>query len=180
MPLRQRPSISCKSRPFSAARPTFCWLRAKPAPAINVKKGQFLAPWDMKNVANKIASTGNDRILLTERGASFGYNMLVSDLRSLPIMAETGYPGRFRRHPLRPTPRWQRYLFRRAVRVRPAAGPRCQSRSASLPSSLKPTKNPARSPSDGPNMVPLARSNARASLHAETQWTGSTRVTKTT
>ena len=60
--------------------------------AINVKKGQFLAPWDMTNVADKIASTGNRRILLCERGASFGYNMLVSDLRSLPIMAETGYP----------------------------------------------------------------------------------------
>ncbi len=59
---------------------------------INVKKGQFLAPWDMKNVANKIASTGNDKILLTERGASFGYNTLVSDMRSLPIMAQTGYP----------------------------------------------------------------------------------------
>ncbi len=60
--------------------------------AINVKKGQFLAPWDMKNVAEKIASTGNERILLCERGVSFGYNTLVSDMRSLPIMAETGYP----------------------------------------------------------------------------------------
>ena len=59
---------------------------------INVKKGQFLAPWDMKNVAAKVASTGNENILLTERGASFGYNTLVSDMRSLPIMAETGYP----------------------------------------------------------------------------------------
>jgi len=59
---------------------------------INVKKGQFLAPWDMKNVAAKIASTGNDNIMLTERGASFGYNTLVSDMRSLPVMAETGYP----------------------------------------------------------------------------------------
>ena len=59
---------------------------------INVKKGQFLAPWDMKNVANKIASTGNEKILLCERGVSFGYNTLVSDMRSLPVMAETGYP----------------------------------------------------------------------------------------
>lgn len=59
---------------------------------INVKKGQFLAPWDMKNVAAKIASTGNENILLCERGASFGYNTLVSDMRSLPIMAQTGYP----------------------------------------------------------------------------------------
>ena len=60
--------------------------------AVNVKKGQFLAPWDMTNVAAKIASTGNERILLTERGTSFGYNTLVSDFRALPIMAETGYP----------------------------------------------------------------------------------------
>ncbi|SFU20765.1 3-deoxy-8-phosphooctulonate synthase [Sedimentitalea nanhaiensis] len=60
--------------------------------AINVKKGQFLAPWDMANVVAKIESTGNDRILLTERGVSFGYNTLVADMRSLPIMAKTGYP----------------------------------------------------------------------------------------
>ena len=59
---------------------------------INVKKGQFLAPWDMKNVAEKIASTGNDKIMLTERGACFGYNNLVSDMRSLPIMSDFGYP----------------------------------------------------------------------------------------
>jgi 2-dehydro-3-deoxyphosphooctonate aldolase (KDO 8-P synthase) len=60
--------------------------------AVNIKKGQFLAPWDMANVAEKVASTGNTRILLTERGASFGYNTLVADMRSLPIMAATGYP----------------------------------------------------------------------------------------
>ncbi len=60
--------------------------------AINVKKGQFLAPWDMVHVAAKIAVTGNERILLCERGASFGYNTLVTDFRSLPIMARTGYP----------------------------------------------------------------------------------------
>jgi 2-dehydro-3-deoxyphosphooctonate aldolase (KDO 8-P synthase) len=59
---------------------------------INVKKGQFLAPWDMKNVIEKITSTGNEKILLCERGVSFGYNTLVSDMRALPIMAETGYP----------------------------------------------------------------------------------------
>jgi 2-dehydro-3-deoxyphosphooctonate aldolase (KDO 8-P synthase) len=59
---------------------------------VNVKKGQFLAPWDMKNVADKVASTGNTKILLTERGASFGYNTLVVDYRSLPTLAETGYP----------------------------------------------------------------------------------------
>ena len=60
--------------------------------AINVKKGQFLAPWDMKQVVAKIAQTGNHNVLLCERGASFGYNTLISDMRSLPILAETGYP----------------------------------------------------------------------------------------
>jgi 2-dehydro-3-deoxyphosphooctonate aldolase (KDO 8-P synthase) len=60
--------------------------------AINVKKGQFLAPWDMANVAAKVAATGNERILLTERGVSFGYNALVADMRALPEMMKTGYP----------------------------------------------------------------------------------------
>lgn len=60
--------------------------------AVNIKKGQFLAPWDMPNVADKVASTGNRRIMLTERGVSFGYNTLVADMRSLPIMARTGWP----------------------------------------------------------------------------------------
>ncbi len=60
--------------------------------AINIKKGQFLAPWDMKNVAQKVASTGNQNIILTERGTSFGYNTLVVDMRSLPQMKQTGYP----------------------------------------------------------------------------------------
>jgi 2-dehydro-3-deoxyphosphooctonate aldolase (KDO 8-P synthase) len=59
---------------------------------VNIKKGQFLAPWDMAHAAAKVAATGNQRILLTERGASFGYNNLVSDFRSLPIMAQAGYP----------------------------------------------------------------------------------------
>ena len=65
---------------------------AKTGKAVNVKKGQFLAPWDMKNVAAKLSDAGNNNIMLCERGASFGYNTLVSDMRSLPIMAETGYP----------------------------------------------------------------------------------------
>jgi 2-dehydro-3-deoxyphosphooctonate aldolase (KDO 8-P synthase) len=65
---------------------------AKTSKVINIKKGQFLAPWDMANVAKKVADSGNDNIMLCERGASFGYNTLVSDMRSLPIMAKTGYP----------------------------------------------------------------------------------------
>jgi 2-dehydro-3-deoxyphosphooctonate aldolase (KDO 8-P synthase) len=59
---------------------------------INIKKGQFMAPWDMEHVVGKAASTGNDKLILTERGVSFGYNNLVSDMRSLPILRRTGYP----------------------------------------------------------------------------------------
>ena len=65
---------------------------AETGKVVNVKKGQFLAPWDMKNVVDKIVGSGNRNVLLTERGASFGYNTLVSDMRALPIMAETGAP----------------------------------------------------------------------------------------
>ncbi|MCK5374619.1 MAG: 3-deoxy-8-phosphooctulonate synthase [Alphaproteobacteria bacterium] len=65
---------------------------AKTGKALNVKKGQFLAPWDMKNVANKISESGNENIMLCERGTSFGYNALVSDMRALPEMKKTGYP----------------------------------------------------------------------------------------
>src|SRR5262249_45441202 len=65
---------------------------AKTGRAVNIKKGQFLAPWDMKNVAAKCDDAGNDSVLLCERGASFGYNTLISDMRALPILADTGYP----------------------------------------------------------------------------------------
>ncbi|MDC0162039.1 3-deoxy-8-phosphooctulonate synthase, partial [Paracoccaceae bacterium] len=65
---------------------------AKTGAAINVKKGQFLAPWEMPNVAEKLASTGNERIMLCERGTSFGYNTLVTDMRGIPEMLKTGYP----------------------------------------------------------------------------------------
>ncbi len=65
---------------------------AKTNKVINIKKGQFLAPWDMKNVIKKIEESGNDKILITERGVSFGYNTLISDMRSLPILSELGYP----------------------------------------------------------------------------------------
>lgn len=65
---------------------------AKTGNIINVKKGQFLAPWDMKNVVAKISDSGNKNILLTDRGTCFGYNTLISDMRGLPVMAETGYP----------------------------------------------------------------------------------------
>ena len=90
---RARWSTCCRSRRSSAGRPT-CWSpRPRPAASVNVKKGQFLAPWDMANVVAKITGAGNRNVLVTERGASFGYNTLVSDMRALPILARsTGAP----------------------------------------------------------------------------------------
>jgi 2-dehydro-3-deoxyphosphooctonate aldolase (KDO 8-P synthase) len=81
----QVPAFLCRQTDFVLAV-------ARAGKAVNVKKGQFLAPWDMQNVVEKIESAGNRSILLTERGASFGYNNLVADMRSLVIMRQTGYP----------------------------------------------------------------------------------------
>ncbi len=122
--------------------------------AVNVKKGQFLAPWDMQHVAAKIAGTGNEKILLTERGASFGYNTLVSDFRSLPIMAETGYPIVFDATHSVQQPGGQgtssggdrRYA---PVLARAALAVGC----AALFIECHP--DPEHAPSDGPNMIPL-------------------------
>ncbi|HEX3349396.1 MAG TPA: 3-deoxy-8-phosphooctulonate synthase [Acetobacteraceae bacterium] len=122
--------------------------------AINVKKGQFLAPWDMRHVAAKIASTGNERILLTERGASFGYNTLVNDFRALPEMARTGYPVVFDATHSVQQPGGQGassggqreyapMLARAAVAVGIAAV------------FIETHPDPDRAPSDGPNMIPL-------------------------
>lgn len=86
-------SVDVIQIPAFLCRQTDLLLAAgKTGAVVNVKKGQFLAPWDMPNVADKVASTGNENILLTERGVSFGYNTLVADMRALPIMARTGYP----------------------------------------------------------------------------------------
>ena len=122
--------------------------------AIHVKRGQFLAPWDMKNVAAKIASTGNDRILLCERGVSFGYNTLVSDMRSLPEMKQTGYPVVFDATHSVQQPGGQgttsggerRYvpiLARAAVAIGVAGV------------FMETHQDPDKAPSDGPNMVYL-------------------------
>ncbi|HEU4344650.1 MAG TPA: 3-deoxy-8-phosphooctulonate synthase [Candidatus Binatia bacterium] len=81
----QIPAFLCRQTDFVIAV-------ARAGKVVNIKKGQFLSPWEMGNVVQKILSTGNDRILLTERGASFGYNNLVSDMRSLVVMRELGYP----------------------------------------------------------------------------------------
>lgn len=123
--------------------------------AINVKKGQFLAPHDMKNVAAKIASTGNERIMLCERGYTHGYNNLVVDMRSLPIMADTGYPVVFDATHSVQQPgglgatsggdrRMVPYLARAAV----ATG--CVSTVF-----VETHQNPDSAPSDGPNMIKL-------------------------
>ena len=81
-----------RSRPFSGRQTDFLLAAAETGKPVNVKKGQFLAPWDMENVLAKLTATGNRNILITERGASFGYNNLVSDMRAIPIMQGMGYP----------------------------------------------------------------------------------------
>src|SRR6185312_1320146 len=123
--------------------------------AVNVKKGQFLAPWDMANVAAKIAGTGNRNILLCERGASFGYNTLVTDFRGLPIMARTGYPVVFDATHSVQQPGGQGassggqrefapVLARAALAVGVAA------------IFMETHPDPDHAPSDGPNMIPLS------------------------
>ncbi len=84
--------MCCKSPAFLCRQTDLLIAAGETGKVINIKKGQFLAPWDMANVAEKVASTGNESILLTERGTSFGYNTLVADMRGLPTMAKTGYP----------------------------------------------------------------------------------------
>lgn len=127
---------------------------AKTGCVVNVKKGQFLAPWDMKNVVKKIVDSGNPNVMLTERGASFGYNTLVSDMRSLPVMAETGAPVIFDATHSVQQPggqgtssggdrRMVPVLARAAVAVGVAGV------------FIETHNDPDNAPSDGPNMVPL-------------------------
>ena len=122
--------------------------------AINIKKGQFLAPWDMGNVAEKVASTGNERILLCDRGTSFGYNTLVSDFRGLPTMAATGYPTVFdATHSVQQpggqgtTSGGQREFAPVLARAACAVGV-----SALF---IETHQDPDTAPSDGPNMIPV-------------------------
>ena len=127
---------------------------AKTNKIINVKKGQFLAPWDMKNVIKKISDSGNNNILITERGASFGYNTLVSDMRSIPIMAKSGYPIVFDATHSVQQPgglgdksggqrEFVSHLSRAAVAVGVAAV------------FIETHQDPDNAPSDGPNMIPF-------------------------
>ena len=129
---------------------------AKTGKVINVKKGQFLAPWDMVNVTKKISDSGNKNILVTERGASFGYNTLVSDFRSIPIMSKNGYPVVFDvTHSVQQPGglgeksggqrEFVEYLARAAVAVGVAAV------------FMETHPDPDKAPSDGPNMVPLSK-----------------------
>jgi 2-dehydro-3-deoxyphosphooctonate aldolase (KDO 8-P synthase) len=128
---------------------------AKTGRAVKVKKGQFLAPWDMKNVVAKITGSGNRNVLVTERGASFGYNTLVVDMRSLPIMAQIGCPVIFDATHAVQQPggqgtasggdrRFVPVLARAAVAVGVAG------------LFIETHQDPDRAPSDGPNMVPLS------------------------
>ncbi|TIY01257.1 MAG: 3-deoxy-8-phosphooctulonate synthase, partial [Mesorhizobium sp.] len=127
---------------------------ARTGKVVNVKKGQFLAPWDMKNVVAKITGSGNANVLVTERGVSFGYNTLVSDMRALPIMAEIGAPVIFDATHSVQQPggqggssggdrRFVETLARAAVAVGVAGV------------FIETHQDPDNAPSDGPNMVPL-------------------------
>jgi 2-dehydro-3-deoxyphosphooctonate aldolase (KDO 8-P synthase) len=127
---------------------------AKTGRAINIKKGQFLAPWDMKNVARKVSAAGNDNILLCERGVSFGYNTLVNDMRALPIMAETGYPVVFDATHSVQQPGGQGTKTGGDRRfVPPLARAACAIGVAAV--FMETHQDPDNAPSDGPNMVRL-------------------------
>ena len=126
---------------------------------INVKKGQFLAPWDMANVAQKIESTGNQRILLTERGASFGYNTLVTDMRSLPIMARTGYPVVMDATHSVQQPGGQGTSSGGQREFAPVMARAAVSLGIAAVF-VETHENPDTAPSDGPNMIPLDRMDA--------------------
>ena len=133
---------------------------AKTGRVVNVKKGQFLAPWDMANVASKVTGAGNPNVMVTERGASFGYNTLVSDMRALPIMAETtGAPVIFdATHSVQQpggkgtTSGGQREFVPVLARAAVAVGVAGVF--------IETHQDAERAPSDGPNMVPLAEMEA--------------------
>ncbi|MCW2266670.1 2-dehydro-3-deoxyphosphooctonate aldolase (KDO 8-P synthase) [Gluconobacter cerinus] len=127
--------------------------------AINVKKGQFLAPWDMANVAAKLASTGNERIMLCDRGTSFGYNTLVSDMRGLPIMAQTGYPVVFdATHSVQQPGGLGASTGGQREFVEPLARAALSIGVAAV--FIETHQDPDHAPSDGPTMVPLSEMRA--------------------
>ena len=123
---------------------------------VNVKKGQFMAPWDMKNVVAKLAEVGNDNVLLSERGTTFGYGMLVNDMRAIPWMQANRPAGDLRRHPQRTDSRARSATAPAAtgamvpVLARAAVAAGCDGLF------LETHPDPDDAPSDGPNMLPLA------------------------
>jgi 2-dehydro-3-deoxyphosphooctonate aldolase (KDO 8-P synthase) len=127
---------------------------AKTNRVVNIKKGQFLAPWDMKNVAAKVAESGNPNVMLTERGASFGYNTLVSDMRSLPIMAETGAPIIFDATHSVQQPGGQGTSSGGDRRMVPVLS-RAAIAVGVAGVFIETHQDPDNAPSDGPNMVPI-------------------------
>ncbi len=145
--LLQIPAFLCRQTDLLVAA-------AKTGKAVNVKKGQFLAPWDMRHVVAKVVGAGNPNVLVTERGVSFGYNTLVSDMRALPILAETGAPVIFdATHSVQQpggqggTSGGERRFVPVLARAATAVGV------AGL--FIETHQNPDQAPSDGPNMVPL-------------------------
>jgi 2-dehydro-3-deoxyphosphooctonate aldolase (KDO 8-P synthase) len=132
---------------------------AKTGCVVNIKKGQFLAPWDMKNVASKVTDSGNPNVMLTERGASFGYNTLVSDMRSLPIMAETGAPVIFDATHSVQQPGGQGTSSGGDRRMVPVLA-RAAVAVGIAGVFIETHDDPDKAPSDGPNMVPLGQLEA--------------------
>src|SRR3984893_17298783 len=128
---------------------------AKTGRVVKIKKGQFLAPWDMKHVVTKVVSSGNPNVLLTERGSSFGYNTLVTDMRGLPIMAETGAPVIFAETHSAQQPGGQGTSSDRDRRSVPVLA-RAAVAVGVAGVFIETHENPDRAPSDGPNMLPLA------------------------
>ncbi len=126
---------------------------------INVKKGQFLAPWDMENVVAKLESTGNKRILLTDRGTSFGYNTLVADMRGLPIMAKSGYPVVMDATHSVQQPGGQGGSSGGQREFAPVMA-RCAVSLGIAAVFIETHEDPDNAPSDGPNMIPLPQMDA--------------------
>ncbi|MEM7472536.1 MAG: 3-deoxy-8-phosphooctulonate synthase [Pseudomonadota bacterium] len=126
---------------------------------INIKKGQFLAPWDMPNVISKVESTGNERIMLTERGASFGYNALVADFRALPTMAKTGYPVIMDATHSVQQPGGQGGSSGGQREFAPVMA-RAAVSLGIAGVFIETHENPDAAPSDGPNMIPLDQMSA--------------------
>jgi 2-dehydro-3-deoxyphosphooctonate aldolase (KDO 8-P synthase) len=145
--LLQIPAFLCRQTDLLVAA-------AKTGKAVNVKKGQFLAPWDMRHVVDKVVGAGNPNVLITERGVSFGYNTLVSDMRALPVLAETGAPVIFdATHSVQQpggqggTSGGERRFVPVLARAATAVGV------AGL--FIETHQDPDKAPSDGPNMVPI-------------------------